>query len=648
MLINGLTTDGLSRDFMPTTLLRILIAGMAGAVLGGVHQFAPFTGWEDATVDLRLQLRPKTVAPGAIGIVAVGDKDVEYEQFGGWPFKRSVHADVITILRAFGASHLTFDVIFSDPGETEHDEALARTLAERDDFTLAYHFEDLHFPEKLDQTGGKHFAEGKRYGVDVRSSPALVGINPRELIFQTPAVAAVNVRPDANDSVIRRVPLFVQNNGMLYPGLAMQTLIRYLELEPDQIRIVPGKKISLVDTAAGTLEIPIDERLQYRINYTSEINDFDPAFQYLDLYLAVEDTGSGAANLIKEAVSGKPVIIGNVSTGSSDVVTTPIGRLPGMLAQATAINNILTGNHLRFVPTWIQIMGLALAGILLGLILRMSSPPGIVLTSIFLAGAWLTGAWFLARNDWMIPVLPFLELITLAMVGSLWYQIRLARDETGRTLKALRKYVSPSVAERALREEAFLKIQNERREITVFFSDIRGFTNWSEKKEPEEITLVLNEYLGAMTTIVSEYGGTLDKFVGDCVMVLFNTPNKIENHPIRAVEMAIAMQSKIEDLSKAWRAMGRDPIEVGTGIHTGFATVGNFGSETYSDYTAIGNCVNLAARIESVSGAGEILVSETTRRRVGDTFSTKEKGEFELKGISEKVKVFEVVQAEPG
>lgn len=623
---------------MPSNLTKSFLLGIAGILIGLLHQFGPFKEWEESTVDLRLQYREKATASGAVGIVAVGDEDVAYESFGGWPFPRTIHGDVINILREFGAAHITFDVIFSDPDKHGEDEALSSTLADRDDVTLAYHFEDLQFPESLDTSENKHFTEGNRYGVEVRSSGAYEGTLPSPPVLRSSGFGAVNFKPEANNGTVRRIPLFIQHGGKLYPGLTMETLIRYFQLEPDQIRIVPGKQITLIDTPAGVLEIPIDERLQYRINYTSDIDDFDPAFQYLDLYVAVDDAEKAA--FLRKAITGKPVIVGNVSTGVSDVVSTPIGRLPGMLAQATAITNILDQNHLKFLPSWIHVTGLCVAGLLLGLLFRLSSPSGIVLTIGFFCAIYLVGAYLLANQNWMIPVLSVLELAGLSMVASLWFQITRAKDETGRTLKALKKYVSPSVAERALREETFRKIEPERREITIFFSDIRGFTNWSERKEPEEVTLMLNEYLEAMTELVDQFGGTLDKFVGDCVMVIFNAPDEVENHAASAVEMALAMQERIRELNDTCRKRGRDPIHVGMGINTGFATVGNFGSEIYSDYTAIGNCVNLAARVESVSGPGEILITEATKNRLGSDFSWKKHGEHRLKGVSELVPVF--------
>lgn len=620
-----------------------------GAILGAVHLLGICYQWEQSTVDLRLLHRPKTTAPAAIALVAVGDDDVADPRFGSWPFPRSIHADVIRILRSAGASHITFDFLFNDPTEAASDNALAGAIAEADDVTLAYHFVDLKFPEnssesefQSDSPFDAHFATGHRYGVDVRGTSTLLGIEPVPLFGNlSPSLGTVNVKADANNSVIRHVPMFIQYRGKLYPGLALQTLIATLHLEPDQIRIEAGKQIQLVDTSLGTLRIPVDKRLQYRINFTSGVEEFVPAFQYNDLYQAVNDPEY--EEILTKAVSGRPVLVGLVSTGTSDVVTTPIGRLPGVLAQATAIANILTQNHLRFFPGWLQILWCGAIGLILGFILRSGSAWVTVTIVSGFALAYFIAALFAARSNWMIPLLPVLELCLISMIGMLWLQVSRSRNAHDRTLRALSKYVSPAVAHRALREESFATEPTERREITIFFSDIRGFTVWSDRKEPEEITSVLNDYLKAMTEIVAKHGGTLDKFVGDCVMVLFNAPENMEDHSERALKMAWDMQKKIAALSESWKAKGSDPIGVGMGIHTGFATVGNFGSDLYSDYTAIGNSVNIASRLESVSKSGQILISNTAKKRtegIAETVFVEKKA---LKGIKEPVDVYEVI-----
>lgn len=625
-----------------------LILGAAGAALGALHLFGIFHDWEQSTVDFRLSHRPKTPATGAVKVVAVGDDDVADPRFGTWPFPRSVHSNVVRILRATGVSHITFDFLFNDRTDDRNDGALSEALSEADDVTLAYHFQELRNPAagpEVASEAGNPFVPsvgiGHRFGLDVDATSALVGVKPVPL-FQdlSPSLGFVNVVPDANNSVIRRIPMFVRYEDKLYPGLALQTVIATLRVDPDQIRVDPGREIRLVDTRLGTLRIPIDEQLQYRINFTSGIEEFVPAFQYGDLFRAVEEPVYEEA--LTRAVSGRPVVIGIVSTGTSDIVTTPIGRLPGVLAQATAVGNILTQNHLRFFPPGVQVLWCGCVGLLLGWTLRLHSAWAIVsLVGLFVV-AYSAASGYAAVGNWMLPLLPVLELSVLSVVGMLWYQVSHSRSEQDRAFRVLNRYVSAAVARRALREESFASEPTERRKITIFFSDIRKFTNWSERKEPEEITSALNEYLKSMTEVVEKHGGTLDKFMGDGIMVLFNAPENQEDHPERALRMALEMQERVGLLNDSFARSGREPVEVGMGIHVGYATVGNFGSDLYSDYTAIGNSVNLAARIEGDSG-GEIHLSESANLRLRHLAETESVGKKKLKGIQESVPVFRVI-----
>jgi adenylate cyclase len=620
--------------------------GVCGILLSLLHSFGPGYELEQRTVDSRLALRPKTPAPPDVGLVAIGDDDVAIPKLGPWPFSRAIHADIVTILRELEAKTIIFDVLFSDPADPAADDALETTLAERDDVVLAYHFNQLLTSDNVDEPPGeKHFLQGNRFGLDVASIDPLRGIDPQPLCRSFDAqFGAVNVMADAGNSVIRSVPMFIEHDGMLYPGLALQALVSTLAIKEDQIRIDPGRCITLVDTPRGNLRIPVDRHLRYRINFTSGTENFDRAFQYKDIYLAVQDHAHAEA--VRAAISGRPVIIGNASTGTSDIVTTPIGRLPGLIAQATVIANVLTQDYLKFLSPWQSALWCCAFGMLLSLAIRPRFPWATVASITVFGFAYLLIAYLSARSNWMIPLLPVLELAAIALVGKLSLQVICSQSETERTLRVLRRYVSPAVASRALMAESLTSEPTERREITVFFSDIRGFTSWSERREPEEVTAVLNDYLEAMVQIVGNHGGTLDKFVGDSVMCLFNAPEPIEGHPQAAVRMALEMQKRIAQLNVEWVAAGREAIGVGMGINSGFATVGNFGSTLYSDYTAIGNSVNLAARLESACLPGQILISASCETLTSAITESRFHGELELKGIGSQVPVFEVLSVD--
>jgi class 3 adenylate cyclase/CHASE3 domain sensor protein len=206
----------------------------------------------------------------------------------------------------------------------------------------------------------------------------------------------------------------------------------------------------------------------------------------------------------------------------------------------------------------------------------------------------------------------------------------------------LKRYLSPQVADSILRGGSEVTLSSRRRNLTTFFSDVRGFTEMSERVEPEELVEKLNEYLSAMTDIVFKYGGTLDKYIGDSIMVFFGDPIPHEDHAERAVRMALEMRTKLEELQERWAIRREHSLTVGIGISTGWVTVGNIGSATRTEYTVMGNDVNLASRLAGLAKPGQILVSERTMVGLHDTVTASEVEQVEMKGINRPIRVYEV------
>ena len=205
----------------------------------------------------------------------------------------------------------------------------------------------------------------------------------------------------------------------------------------------------------------------------------------------------------------------------------------------------------------------------------------------------------------------------------------------------LRRYLSPRLTEKILSDGYDFRMKPQRKMMTIVFSDIRGFSNITDSLESEELFFLLNHYLSEMITIAHDYEGTLNKIIGDGLLIFFNDPIEVENHAERAVLMAIEMQKKSSELLEQWQEYGHD-LSIGIGINTGFVTVGNIGSEIHRDYTVIGNHVNLAARLESLARAGQILVSHRTRSLIKDLVKVEEKGEVNVKGLHNPVRIYNV------
>ena len=206
----------------------------------------------------------------------------------------------------------------------------------------------------------------------------------------------------------------------------------------------------------------------------------------------------------------------------------------------------------------------------------------------------------------------------------------------------LRRYLSPKLSERILTGDHSFGRGSQRKMMTAVFTDIRGFSSLTDSLEPEEISQLLNNYLTEMIRVVHHFDGTLNKIIGDGILIFFGDPIPFKDHAERAVKMAISMQEETVKLKDEWQRFGHE-LAVGIGINTGYMTVGNIGSDAHLDYTVIGNQVNVAARLESLAGPGQILISQRTYSRVRDLVAVEEMGEITVKGIHNDIKTYSVV-----
>jgi adenylate cyclase len=206
------------------------------------------------------------------------------------------------------------------------------------------------------------------------------------------------------------------------------------------------------------------------------------------------------------------------------------------------------------------------------------------------------------------------------------------------------RYVSSQVVDVLLAHPDKIKLGGERKRLTIFFSDVRGFTSMSEKMQPEEVVHILNEYLTEMTNVVFKYRGTLDKFIGDAIMVIWGAPVGQKNHAELAVRAACEMKERIKNLQEKWEKEGKKKISAGIGINTGEVVVGNMGSAQFSDYTVIGDNVNLAARLEENASGNQLIISDSTYHEVQDIISAKKLEPLKVKGKEKPVQVYEVLE----
>jgi len=305
-----------------------------------------------------------------------------------------------------------------------------------------------------------------------------------------------------------------------------------------------------------------------------------------------------------------------------------------MFLLTLSFSALVTGSLARLLMTLLMVLvGVGLTNLLVPFQLNLETPPLVAAVSILFTTTYVCITAYFVHQQGM----------RLAQARR---EIETEQAKAARLARNLAKYLSPQVWESIFSGKRSVRLETQRKKLTVFFSDIKGFTELSEELEAEALTDLLNNYLNEMSKITLKYGGTIDKFVGDCVMVFFGDPTSqgAKKDAVAAVSMAIAMRKHMKVLRQQWRAQGiTKPMEIRMGVNTGYCTVGNFGADTRMDYTIIGREVNLASRLESSAEAGEILISHETYSLVKDVIMCRDKGQITVKGFSRPVQIYQVV-----
>ncbi|NTW66393.1 MAG: adenylate/guanylate cyclase domain-containing protein, partial [Nitrospirae bacterium] len=405
-------------------------------------------------------------------------------------------------------------------------------------------------------------------------------------------------------------------------------------------RDVPLEKMALDFAGSvqlGETTIPTDEFGRMLINYRGPNRTF-PMYSISDLL---------DRNLPAGTFKDKIVLIGATAIGIYDLRVTPYStNMAGIEKHASVVDNILKGDFLRRAPD-LDIPLIFIFTLLLGILIpRLGARSGaavfIVLFAVFSGFVYylfiVKGIWF----SWIYPASALFFGYTSQTAYRFFTEERRARD----IRKMFSSYVSKRIVDELIRDPNKAKLGGDRKEITVLFSDIRGFTNFSEKHEPEDVVSLLNEYLGAMTNIVFEHDGTLDKFVGDAIMALWGAPVGQPDHAERACRCSLAMIKKLKELQAKWTAEGKYAIDIGVGINTGDMVVGNMGAEGKKmDYTVIGDNVNLGARLEGLTRKynNHIIISEFTYEKVKNIVKVNELGSVTVKGKENPVVIYDLV-----
>lgn len=626
---------------LPPRLIFLAIGLLAAGLLFALYRSAhPFVQQLDLRLkDARFLLRgPKKPDP-RVAIVAVDNRSIR--ELGRWPWSRELTARLIRELKKRGARVIALDMVFSEPQADGPDSELARSVAEAGNVVLGQFFRDEPQPTSPETLRHLEAARIKLLRVAAGVDRVLL-TEYRSVDANLPAIGRgaldfgfFNQQAD-RDGLYRKIPLLFLFDGEVYPSLGLVALKRYLggELALDV------ESYGVDSLRLGQLSIPVSEQGGFLPLYWYGNGGSIPTYSAADLL---------AGRVADRALRDRLVFVGVTETGIADVRPTPFDPLlPGVEIHATFAANALEG---RFLTRDNRTLGLEMAAILclpLLLCLILSAAPGTwagLAAFMVLSGSYLAANLFAFSRYRLDLTLAYpLASLLAAYLGGEVYR-NLVVERKGRYLRrAFGSYVSPDLVAELVRHPERLQLGGQRRELTVLFSDIRGFTTLSEGLAPEELVKLLNRYLSPMTRLVLEEKGTLDKYIGDAIMALFNAPLDLADHPTRACSCAVGMLQALSELNETLLRDQLPAIAIGIGIHTGQAVVGNMGADNRFDYTAIGDSVNLASRLESLTKryGVPVIVSGDTRQRAEGTFHFRELDLVRVKGKQQPVAIFEL------
>lgn len=617
----------------------IVIALIIAALLSLLYWMnAPFLEvLEQKTLDLRFALRGR-IAPGPETIIAAIDEK-SISKLGRFPWTRSVWAQIVDRLTEEGAKVIVFDVFFTEPERSAPDTLFQQSIKRNGRVILPLVFDvteagykETGFTNKPDDaltaTAISVIRNADEPFFPMKAQMVLPPLDRFSSVVQS--LGHINMIPDSDGS-LRWEMLAIDFQGDYYPAVGLEAARIFKGLGRSDMAVDRNRIVSL-----GEANIPTDIRGRMLINYRGPEGTFP--------FISLSDLIDG--NIKPGAIKGKIVLIGATAIGIYDLRVTPFSNnMAGIEKHANVVDNILHKDFIKRTQANVYLLIVLFALVLGTAIPRVGARTGALIFVTLLFG-YLGFVYYLfaAKGIWFNLVYPAFAVF-LVYTSQTAYRF-FTEERRAREIRAMfSSYVSKRIVDELIKDPSKAKLGGERKEITVLFSDIRGFTSFSEAHQPEEVVSLLNEYLTAMTEIVFAHEGTLDKFVGDAIMAIWGAPVGQPDHAERAVRCALAMIARLKQLQAKWKAEGKYVIDIGIGINTGDMVVGNMGAEGKKmDYTVIGDHVNLGARLEGLTRQynNHIIISEYTYEKVRDLVQTRELGSVTVKGKHKPVVVYDV------
>ena len=620
--------------------------------------------------DTRMLLTMPDTVDRRVVIVDIDEKSLA--EIGHWPWRRDVVAKMVDqLVGRYKSAVVGFDIVFAERDDTsglpvlkrlaenelkddagfrahlaqlepslDYDARLADSLKGKP-VVLGYYFNHETREERIGELPKPVLPAGMFRGRNVFFNPA-TGYGANLSVMMSKATAAGHFNPDPDqDGVTRHVNLLTEYQGAYYEPLSLAMVRTYLGLppiEPQYEQTVLRNYQPLEWLKVGPIRLPVDERVRVLVPYRGVQRSF--------AYVSAADVIAGRVPV--DTIAGHMVLVGTTAPGLKDLRVVPVDPVyPGVEIHANLIAGMLD-NALPSHPTYLmgaEIIVLLLVGSIMIFVLVRLSPLQATLVSavmLLLVLAGNTALWIYTKLDLPLAstILTILLMYAIAMAYGYFFVARNQKQMTS----LFGQYVPPELVEKMSEEPEKYSMEGQSRELTVLFSDVRSFTSISESMDPKDLRLFINEFLTALSEVIrTKYLGTIDKYMGDCVMAFWGAPIHDPDHARNAVLAGLDMQRAMAELGPKLKARGWPEIHIGVGVNTGRMTVGDMGSQIRKAYTVMGDAVNLASRLEGITkqyGVG-MIVGEHTRQAVKEGILFRELDKVRVKGKDEPVTIYE-------
>jgi adenylate cyclase len=608
-----------------------------------------------------LEPRVKTIRP--VVIVDIDEKSLADPRLGQWPWPRTRIADIVTNLTKLGAVVIAFDAVFSEPDRLNPDIA-AETFRNLDEATReklrALPSNDSIFADAIKQS---RVVLGESGGPDAHTLDkdlpvtglAMLGEEPYPFMYKFPGLlrnvevlehaaagrGLFTIRPE-RDGIVRRVPMVMMAQGVVMPSLTFEML---RVASGSSTILIKADKAGIQSVAVKGFAIPTDANGQLWVHYARR----DPS-----LYVPAVDVLDG--RVPQDRIAGKLVLIGTSAIGLNDIKTTPVSpAMPGVEIHAQVLESALTGAVVS-QPNYgiaLEFFGALILGLLVIAFAPNFGPITLVAVGSLFATLLAGTSWFFYSKDKLLIDFTYPLMSTTAIYLTLIFASFVREQSQRRQIRsAFGQYISPALVEQLAQSPEKLVLGGEEREMTIMFSDMRGFTTISEtyKSDPQGLTSLMNRFLTPLTNAILARKGTIDKYMGDAIMAFWNAPLDDKDHHLNACEAALDMLERCDALNKVREeeatAEGRAyiPLNIGVGLNTGTVVVGNMGSDVRFDYSVFGDSVNLASRLEGQSKeyGFSIIVGSKTAMAVKEKFAILELDFIMVKGKKEPEVIYAI------